>query len=87
VSCQELVELITAYLDAALEPAAARALREHLATCHDCDAYVTQLRALIAAAPVAAPVQRPDEQAARAAFRSWRAGIVAPGCGPSSSTS
>jgi anti-sigma factor RsiW len=42
IACQELVELVTAYLDDAL-PAADRARFEaHLVGCDDCTAYVAQ---------------------------------------------
>src|SRR3954452_21768532 len=42
IACQELVELVTAYLDDAL-PARDRARFEaHLAGCDDCTAYVAQ---------------------------------------------
>jgi anti-sigma factor RsiW len=87
VSCRELVEFSTAYFDAALDPATTQALHEHLATCQDCAAYASQLHALIAAAPKTRPAQPPDGDRLRTAFRAWRAGIVADGCGPSSSTS
>jgi anti-sigma factor RsiW len=87
VSCRELAALATAYFDAVLDPATTRELSEHLAICQDCVAYAAQLQALIAAAPETRPAQAPDGERLRAAFRTWRAGIVAPGCGPSSSTS
>jgi|1185.fasta_scaffold780541_2 anti-sigma factor RsiW len=42
IACQEIVELVTAYLDDAL-PAADRALFEaHLARCDECTAHVAQ---------------------------------------------
>jgi anti-sigma factor RsiW len=49
IACDELVELVTAYLDDAL-PAADRArLEAHLAGCEDCTAYVAQFTQTIRA--------------------------------------
>lgn len=44
VSCQELVELASDYLDGTLPPRLSRAVDRHLATCADCPTYVDQLR-------------------------------------------
>ena len=47
LTCQELVELLTDYLDGAL-PAGERArLEAHLAECEACDAYLAQFRTTI----------------------------------------
>ena len=47
LTCREIVELLTDYLEGALaEPAAAR-VAAHLATCPDCTAYVAQMRTTI----------------------------------------
>jgi anti-sigma factor RsiW len=42
ISCHELVELVTAYLDGALSAAEATRFEAHLETCPDCSAYVAQ---------------------------------------------
>ena len=42
IACQELVELVTAYLDDALPPAERARVEAHLAECDDCSAYVAQ---------------------------------------------
>jgi anti-sigma factor RsiW len=47
LSCRELVELVTAYLEAALEPPARARFEQHLAECPGCQAYVEQMRTTI----------------------------------------
>ena len=47
VSCQELVELASDYLDGELSPRMHRAVDRHLATCANCPTYVDQLRATV----------------------------------------
>jgi anti-sigma factor RsiW len=49
VNCDEFVELVTAYLDRALEPADEQRFVEHLAECDGCDRYLEQIRATVAA--------------------------------------
>jgi len=47
VSCSELVELITDYLEGALPEPERAQLDEHLATCDGCTAYLEQFRTTI----------------------------------------
>lgn len=47
VSCQQLVELLTDYLEGALAPDEVAAVERHLALCDGCAAYLDQLRATI----------------------------------------
>ena len=47
LSCQELVELVTNYLEGALPPAERARFEEHLDTCRGCRAYVEQMRQTI----------------------------------------
>ena len=47
MTCQELVELVTAYLDGSLPDDQRRAFDEHLAACPGCDRYLDQLRTTI----------------------------------------
>jgi anti-sigma factor RsiW len=70
LTCRELVELVTEYLEDAL-PAAERARFEaHLAACEGCEAYVEQMRSTIAITARAAALEaRPDLAALLAAFR------------------
>jgi len=44
VRCDRLVELVTDYLEGALDEAAAADFEAHLAGCPGCDAYVDQMR-------------------------------------------
>jgi anti-sigma factor RsiW len=48
LSCRQLVELVTDYLEDALDPRDRARLDEHIAGCAGCDAYVDQMRATIA---------------------------------------
>lgn len=47
ISCQELVELVTDYLEGALSTADLRRFEEHLAGCGKCTEYLAQLEATI----------------------------------------
>lgn len=74
LSCQELVELVTAYLDDAL-PAADRARFEaHIAECDGCTGYVEQIRVTIALTGRVVPEQLDPaaEEALLDAFRDWK---------------
>ena len=45
VACQELVELVTEYLEGALPPDEVAAIDRHLAECDPCLRYLRQMRA------------------------------------------
>jgi anti-sigma factor RsiW len=47
LSCQELVELVTDYLEGALSPVDRRRFEEHIAGCENCTRYLEQLRQTI----------------------------------------
>jgi anti-sigma factor RsiW len=49
LSCAEFVELVTAYLDGALEAPDEQRIAEHLALCDGCDRYLEQFRHTISA--------------------------------------
>ena len=49
MSCEELVELITEYLEGALGAADRARFEAHLADCDGCTTYLTQLRQTIRA--------------------------------------
>ena len=49
MTCSELVELVTDYLDGALAPAERAAFEDHLAGCPGCQAYLDQMRLTVAA--------------------------------------
>ena len=72
-SCQELVELVTDYLEGALSPADLRRFEEHIATCDGCTEYLRQLRETIR---LVGAITREDvapeaEAELLAVFRSW----------------
>ena len=47
LSCQEVVELVTDYLENALLPEMRKRLEEHVAECPDCETYIEQIRQTI----------------------------------------
>lgn len=47
LSCQEMVELVTAYLDGALDPPARIRFENHLKGCDGCATYLEELRVTI----------------------------------------
>ena len=49
ISCQEVVELVTDYLDGAMSPADVARFDHHLSLCEGCVFYVDQIRMTIAA--------------------------------------
>jgi|1185.fasta_scaffold401190_2 anti-sigma factor RsiW len=76
IACAELVELVTAYLDEALEPAERARFEAHLDGCPDCTAYVAQFAQTIAALGTL-PGEEPDEETLETllgAFRDFAAG-------------
>jgi anti-sigma factor RsiW len=55
ITCRELVELVTSYLEGALGEPTLNQVEEHLATCDGCVTYVEQLQATIDALAALAP--------------------------------
>lgn len=47
ISCQEVVEIVTDYLEGQLDDAARTELEAHLALCPGCDRYLEQMRVTI----------------------------------------
>lgn len=47
VVCQQLVEMVTDYLEGDLDPAERAAVERHLANCDHCTGYVQQVRAML----------------------------------------
>lgn len=47
LSCKELVELVTDYIEGALPPPAREAFEEHLELCEGCRAYLQQMELTI----------------------------------------
>ena len=76
LSCQELVELVTDYLEDRLLPAERERFEGHLTLCPGCDTYVEQMRETIRltgelTAEAIAPAAR---DTLLAAFRGWKRG-------------
>ena len=74
MTCAELVEVITDYLEGTLDPDDRRRFEAHLAACPYCVTYLDQMQEVIAEMgrlPVESlSLQRQDELLA--AFRGWR---------------
>ena len=74
MNCDEFVELVTAYLDGALDPQTERRFAAHLAECDGCERYLEQIRDTVrtlADLPAhSLPAQARDRLLA--AFRDWR---------------
>jgi predicted anti-sigma-YlaC factor YlaD len=72
--CQELVEVITDYLEAAIEQRDRRRFEAHLAECEACRDYLEQFRQTIALAGRVEPGRLPPRMREEllAAFRNWR---------------
>jgi anti-sigma factor RsiW len=75
MACQELVEVITDYLEGVLPARDRRRFEAHLAVCPPCVVYLEQMRETIATAGHM-PLARLSDAARAdllAAFRGWRA--------------
>jgi anti-sigma factor RsiW len=75
IACQELVELVTAYLDGVLSRADRARFEAHLAECDDCSAYVAQFEQTVRAlGTVAGDEPEPAElDTLLTVFRGWAA--------------
>ena len=74
LSCRELVELLTEYLEGAMPPAERARVEEHLAGCRGCRAYLEQMRLTIAAVGRLSDESVAPEAEAELlrAFRGWK---------------
>jgi len=74
LSCQELVELVTEYLEGALGERDLRAFEAHLAHCDGCTEYLEQIRATIRVVGSLTPndLTQAAETALLKAFRDWK---------------
>jgi anti-sigma factor RsiW len=75
LACNEMVELVTAYIENALEPVDRERFEEHLFFCDGCDRYLDQMRATIVATGRIDRGRLPADLEERLleAFRGWRA--------------
>jgi len=76
ITCRQLVELVTDYVEGTLTPEARAHVEAHLATCDGCGAYVEQMRMTLRVVGHLTP-QDLDPRVERAlldAFREWKGG-------------
>lgn len=74
LSCQELTELVTDYLEGALDPAERARFEQHLSECGNCEMYLEQIRATIRLTGSLRPeaISPEAEEALLHAFRNWK---------------
>jgi len=74
VTCQEVVELVSDYLDRTLAADEASLFEQHVNFCDGCEWYLDQLRATIATVGRISEEDVPPETRDRllAAFRDWK---------------
>lgn len=73
ISCQELVELITDYLEGGLGAEVRARFERHIESCSGCHAHLEQIRATIRVTGELSPesLTSDAEQALLQAFRGW----------------
>lgn len=72
ISCQEVVEIVTDYLEGQLDDATRTELEAHLALCPGCDEYLAQMRTTLDALGHV-PVESLSETARNDLLSSFRA--------------
>jgi anti-sigma factor RsiW len=73
LSCEEVVELVTDYLEGALSDADRTRFEVHLTYCSGCDRYLDQMRGTISAVGGLAPAEPPEApDELLDAFRGWK---------------
>ena len=74
VTCSEVVELVTEYLEGSLPPDEAALFEQHLNFCDGCDWYVEQIRTTIETVGRIEPEEVPPDMRDRllTAFRDWK---------------
>ena len=80
LSCREVVELVSDYLEGALPATTVARFEAHIAMCDGCDAYLHQMRATIDAMGQLREEAVPAETCAALlrAFREWKRGAHSP---------
>jgi anti-sigma factor RsiW len=78
LACNELVELVTDYLEGTLPPRERARFDVHLTECPDCVEYLGQMQRTIVAVGLAAPQleRTPAVTALLAVFRDWKRGLA-----------
>jgi predicted anti-sigma-YlaC factor YlaD len=76
LTCRELVEIVTDYLEGALPPEEYVRFEKHLVMCDGCAIYVDQLRETIRLTGMLKEEQVPEDarDALLEAFRGWKTG-------------
>jgi anti-sigma factor RsiW len=71
--CSEIVELMTDYIEGAMEPAVSERFERHIANCPPCAEYLQQMRSVTAVAGrlPEEDIPEPTLTALREAFRGW----------------
>jgi len=74
MTCQELVELVTEYLEGTLGPSERQRFEGHLRSCDGCTTYLEQMRQVIAALGhlTEASIPEPIKQGLLRGFRDWK---------------
>ena len=74
MTCQELVELVTAYLEMTLPTDDTARFEAHIAGCADCTRYLRQMRQTIRLTGMLSEETIPDDGKAQLldAFRTWK---------------
>jgi anti-sigma factor RsiW len=77
LTCEELVELITEYIEGALAPSERARFENHLAGCDGCLNYLHQMKLTIetAGAITGEAIPAPVRAELLRAFRTWSSGI------------
>ena len=70
--CQEFVELVTDYLEGALEPRVHARFEAHLADCDGCEGYLEDMRATIRTLGSALPQPPADTHTREVLLRAFR---------------
>lgn len=73
LTCREVIDLLTDYVENALPAQERRRVEAHLAICDGCTTYLEQVRETIRLTGTLTEEQIPDEEKRRllAAFRDW----------------
>jgi predicted anti-sigma-YlaC factor YlaD len=74
LTCQEVIELLSSYIEGGLTVDDRRRVDEHLALCDGCTTYLEQMRETIRLSGMVTEEQVPEDEKAAllAAFRDWR---------------
>ena len=73
LTCREIVELVTAYLEDALQPSDRERFEEHLVFCDGCDNYLEQMRQTVRlSGRVETAIPTELEGRLLQAFRGWQ---------------